>query len=203
MKESYRFYRGCYRVARAFFGVFFRIEVSGRENIPEGAAMVCVNHSSVFDPIFIAFAFGIDHFLHFVAKAELFKIPVLSAVIKGFGAISVNREASDVATVKNILAYLKNGEKVAIFPEGTRSSTGGSVSAKSGAVKIAERSRAPLIPVYVPRKKRVFSKVSMVIGQQINLENTGKKRTQDDYMKIADVMMQRINALSTDAHTGV
>ena len=203
MKESYRFYRGCYRFARVLFGIFYRIEVSGKENIPENAAMVCGNHSSVLDPIFMAFAFGIEHFLHFVAKVEIFSIPILSSIVKGLGAISVNREASDVATIRNILAYLKKGEKVVIFPEGTRSLTDDAVSAKSGAVKIAERAKVPVIPVYLPRKKRLFGKVSMVIGRQIDLDNSGKKRTPEEYLELASGIMDMINALNPDARAGL
>ena len=115
MKESYRFYRGCYRFARFLFGIFYRIEVSGQENIPEGSAIICANHSSVADPIFLAFAFGIEHFLHVVAKVEIFKIPVLSSIVRGLGAISVDRDISDIGTIRSMLSYLKNGKPVSIF----------------------------------------------------------------------------------------
>ena len=112
MKSSYRFYRGCYHVARALFSIAYGFNVLGKENIPKGAAMICANHSSVVDPIFIAFAFGIDCHIRVIAKAELYKVPVLSAVIKKLGAISVDRGILDMDAVKITLGCLKNGEKV-------------------------------------------------------------------------------------------
>ena len=195
MTGNYRFYRGCYRLARALFGIFYRIEVSGRANIPESAAVICGNHSSVFDPVFVAFAFGIDCFLHFVAKVELFKTPLLSSVVKGLGAISVNREISDIATIKNILACLKSGEKVGIFPEGTRSSTGGSLSLKCGAVKIAERAKVPLVPVYIPRHKPLFSKIHIIIGEMHYIGKPDARRSFDDYYGLTEELMREIESL--------
>jgi 1-acyl-sn-glycerol-3-phosphate acyltransferase len=118
MKPSYGFYRRSYRIARAALGIFFRFNVTGKENIPDGAAMICANHSSYIDPIFVAFAFGIEHYVHFIAKIELFRVPVLSAIIIKLGAISVDRGVLDVKTIKDTLGYLRKGEKVAIFPEG-------------------------------------------------------------------------------------
>jgi len=198
MTGNYKFYRCCYRFARAVFGIFYRIKVTGSENIPAGAAVLCGNHSSMIDPIFIAFGFGIDHFLHFVAKIEIFKVPILSALVKGLGAISVNREISDITTIRNILAYLKAGQKVAIFPEGTRSSTDELKSLKTGAVKIAERAKVPVIPVYLPRKKPLFSKVHIVIGETCFFEKGSGKRSPEDYSKLADELMSKVIALNPD-----
>jgi len=194
-KPSYKFYRACYRIARALFGVVYRTEVRGRENIPNSAAMVCSNHSSLADPIFMAFAFGIGFYLHFIAKVELFKIPVLSTVVKKLGAISVDRDMMDVTTIKETMRYFKNGEKVAIFPEGTRNPKGEALPIKFGAVKIAERANVPIIPVYIPRKKRLFSKVSMVIGEPYQLTKQERKRSVDDYENLSGQLMSIIEAL--------
>ena len=202
MKENYRFYRGCYRIVRALVGVVYWLRVTGRENVPEGAAIVCANHSSMIDPFLIAFAFGIDCHMHIVAKVELFRIPVLSPILKKLGMISVDRDISDVTTIRNVLTYLKNGEKVLIFPEGTRTSEDDAISAKSGAVKIAERTKVPLIPVYLPRKKPLFSKVPIVIGETYTVENLSCRRSAEDYLKLAGVLMGKIKALNPLFRTG-
>jgi len=195
-KPSYRFYKGCFCVARAILSIFYWFDIKGRENIPSGAAMVCSNHSSLIDPLFIAFAFGIGCYLHFIAKIELYSIPILSAVIIKLGAISVDREMKDVATIKNTLKCFKNGEKVAIFPEGTRNPQGDTVAAKFGAVKIAERTGVPLIPIFVPRKKRLFSKISMVIGKPYKIEKQSEKRSAEEYALLSDALMEKIEALN-------
>jgi len=194
-KPSYRFYRGCYRLARVLFGIAYRLGVRGREYVPPGAAMVCANHSSMIDPIIISLAFGINHFLHYVAKIELFRIPVLSAVITKLGAISVDRGISDIKTIKTTLAYFKRDGKVVIFPEGTRTLQGEKVTAKHGAVRIAERAGVPLIPVFVPRKKRLFRAVTIVIGEPYLIEKQAEKRSNEDYEALSVELMNKIEAL--------
>jgi len=198
-KPSYPFYRGCFHIARVFLGLFYWIDVRGRDNVPKGSALVCSNHSSNMDPIFVAFAFGIDYFLHFIAKLVLFKIPVVSFFVSKLGAISVDRDMQDIQTVKDTLSYLKKGEKVAIFPEGTRASAVDEVEAKSGAVKIAERAAVPIIPIYIPRKKRWFKKMPLIIGEPYYIEKSEDKRTLEDYNKLSRDLMHRIEDLSKTA----
>ena len=198
MRQSYRFYRGAYRITRAALGIVFWIDVRGKENIPEGAAMVCSNHSSVIDPLLIAFAFGIDSFLHFIAKAELFKAPILSTIVAKLGAIKVDRRMMDVSTIKNTFEYFKNGEKVAIFPEGTRASQADYIAAKSGAVKLADRGNVPIVPVFVPRKKKVFRALPLVIGVPYYVAKQAGKRSAEDYSRLADDLMGKIEALNPE-----
>jgi len=195
VEPSYKFFRAAYRVVRVAVGLLYRFEARGKENIPEGAAMVCSNHSSSLDPILLAFALGIDCFTHFIAKIELYRIPVMAFVMRKLGTISVNRGMMDVATIKQTLEYFKNNEKVAIFPEGTRTSETEYVAAKNGAVKIAERAKVPLVPVYIPRKKTLFSKVVLVIGEPYYIEEKSGKRSADEYSQLAGMLMNKIEEL--------
>jgi len=199
MKSSYKFYKCCYYLARTVLGIIFWFDVKGKENIPDGAALVCSNHSSLIDPLFVAFAFGVDSFIHFIAKVELFRVPVLSAIIVGLGAISVDRGILDVKTIKKTLGYFKNGGKVAIFPEGTRASEDDYIAAKSGAVKLAEHAGVPLVPVFVPRKKLPFRRIPVVIGKPYTIEKLKNKRTADEYSSLADILMGKIKALNPSA----
>jgi len=199
MKQSYRFYRGCYRVARAILAVFYRFSVLGKENVPEGAVMICANHSSVLDPLFIAFALGIENHIHIMAKAELYKVPVLSAIVRKLGTIRVDRGIQDMNAVKETIGYLKKGEKVAIFPEGTRKPVENAVAAKSGAVKLAQYSKAPILPLFIPRKKPLFRRLRIVIGEPFFIEKTGPKRTPEEYLQLAGDLMGKIEALNPDA----
>ena len=191
-----RYYRNCYRILRVVLGFFYPLDVSGLETVPDGAAMVCANHSSRADPFLVALAFGINRHIRFIAKISLFKVPVLSTVLKKLGTISVNRDISDVSTVKNTLKILKNGEKVAIFPEGRRVSDDDGVAAKSGAVKLAERAGVPIIPVFLPRKKPLFRKVPVIIGAAYSIERQTEKRTAADYEKLSDELMGAIKNLN-------
>ena len=199
VKSSYRFYRGCYYFGGPVFHLAFRIRVSGRENVPEGAAMVCANHSNYIDPILISLAFGIKHHVHYMAKVELFRIPFLSALIQKLGAISVNRDGFDAGTMKETLGYLKDKGKVAIFPEGTRVSEDDAVAAKYGAVKIADRAGVPIVPVHVPRKKRLFRKLYLRVGEPYFIAKQEGKRSADEYAKLADELMGKIRSLGDES----
>jgi 1-acyl-sn-glycerol-3-phosphate acyltransferase len=195
LKSSYKFYRFCYRIVRPIFGIFYWLKIIGRENIPPGAAMICANHSSLLDPFLIAFAFGIDHQTHIVGKKEVFRIPVISPLLRKLGMISVDRDITDVSTIKGVLGYLKKDEKVAIFPEGTRTRQDGEVTPKIGAVKIAEHAEVQIIPVYIPRKKRMFKTIQIVIGEPYGIARQKGKRTVEEYAQLAGAVMCKITAL--------
>ena len=195
MKPSYRFYRGCYRLLYFVFSIFYPWRISGKENIPEGAALVCANHSSIADPFLIALALGIEHHTHIIAKAELYKIPVISQILKKMGMIRVKRGAMDAVTMKATLGYFKSNERVVIFPEGTRVPEDDAINAKAGAVKIAEHAGVPLVPLYLPRRKPLFSKAPLVIGEPYYIEKQARKRPQEDYARLSEDLMSRIKAL--------
>jgi len=196
-KESKKFYRGCYRVAGPVLRFFRPIKVYGKENITKGAALVCANHSAMIDPFLIALSYGIDDPIHVMTKIEVFKVPVISTVLRKLGMISVDRSTIDVASIKTSLTYLKKGEKVVIFPEGTRISEYDSTAAKSGAVKLAERAGVPIVPVYLPRKKPFLKKIPVIFGEPYYIEKTEGKRTAEDYAALSEELMKKIQALES------
>jgi 1-acyl-sn-glycerol-3-phosphate acyltransferase len=141
-------------------------------------------------------AFGNTKQIHIVAKAEIFKYPVISQIVKKLGMISVDRGNSDVKSIKTILRYLKDNEKVAMFPEGTRSRQDGDVAAKNGAIMIAERSGVSIVPVFVPRKKPLFRPLTVVIGEKYLISKTTRKRTAQDYTILVSELMEKIKDLN-------
>jgi 1-acyl-sn-glycerol-3-phosphate acyltransferase len=173
---------------------FIYIRYKGREKLPEGPAMLCGNHSSNLDPIVMSIGMGMSIHPHYMAKIELFKVPVVSAVIRAIGTIPVNRAAKDIAAIKTAMKYLKAGEKVGIFPEGTRRSDDGG-EAKRGAVQIADQMSVPIVPVYITRKKRLFGVCRVVIGESYMVNPEHKKLTTTDYNTLAEELMDKIAAL--------
>jgi len=197
-KASPRFYWWCFKIAGPVIRFFRPFDVIGEENRISGAAMVCSNHSAMIDPFQIALAFGIDTNIHVIAKIEIFRIPVLSTILWKLGMICVDRSINDIASVKASLAYLKNGEKVVIFPEGTRLSEYHSSVAKSGAIKMAERAGVPILPVFLSRKKPIFRKSKVVFGKPYFIEKQESKRTVEDYSALSEELMNKIQALDPD-----
>ncbi|MDR2502527.1 MAG: 1-acyl-sn-glycerol-3-phosphate acyltransferase, partial [Oscillospiraceae bacterium] len=119
-EKFYRFWRP---IITVFTNIFLRLKISGRENIPSGAAVVVANHSSNFDALVMITALGKAGAVRILAKAELYKIPIVGPFLRAIGTIRVDRSVSDINAVKESLAYLKAGGKIGIFPEGRRVSS--------------------------------------------------------------------------------
>ncbi|MBQ8974603.1 MAG: 1-acyl-sn-glycerol-3-phosphate acyltransferase [Oscillospiraceae bacterium] len=195
MSKEYKFYRFAYRLLAWIFFVFFGLRIKGRENVPEGAAMVCSPHSSVLDPLFLAVGLGIRHHIHYMAKKELFSGKIFGRIVSMLGAFPVDRGKNDVTAIKTAMQYLKQGEKVGIFPEGTRVSADDTVAAKSGAVKIADKTNSPVLPVYLQRGKKLFGRVCVVIGKPYYVNPDRVRLNNEQYQQKAAELMGKIKLL--------
>ncbi len=147
---------GLYRVARGvakpILGLLLDMQVSGTEHLPkDGAFLVTPNHISDFDPVVIAyFMLKQDIPLRFMAKAELFKVPVLRSFFKDIKMIPVHRDSQDPAAVlESARQALHDGEAVGIYPEGTltRDPQMWPMKAKTGAARLALDTGVPVIPI--------------------------------------------------------
>ena len=156
---------------------------------------MCGNHTSMGDPIYVLASVGIKPQVHVMAKDELMKIPVIGWLLKKVGMIGVRRGKSDVGAIKECMKVLKNGEKLLIFPEGTRVKEGETVEAHSGAAMLATRTGVPILPVYIAPKKRWFRKTHVIFGRPYMPEYEGRRPTSEDYERIAEDLMARIRAL--------
>jgi len=172
----------------------WRMRVVGSERVPcEGPLIVAANHVSYFDPPVLGCA--LPRPLHFMAKKELFDIPLLGALIRRYNAYPVDRGRGDVGAVKRTLAALKAGHAVLIFPEGTRNrdeSRGG----ESGVALLASLSGARILPAYIDgtRRLRLFSSIKVVFGEPFSVGD-GEKASREDLAKRTDQVMKRIFAL--------
>lgn len=188
-----RFYKIIYCIVIPFFRLFYRTHVTGRENIPEGPVVVCGNHTSLTDPFFMAIAMGRHRLPVFMSKIELFRIPVVGFVLRRIKAIPVDRGASDLSAIKTAITELKAGNKIGIFPEGTRvDGNEASVdAAKTGAAMIASRAGVDMVPVYISSKKHIFGRVNVMVGKPVSLdsfEGTGSSK----YKKVISCVFEEI-----------
>ena len=188
MSFPYSFY---YIIAYPFIRLFFPCRFYGKENIPQGPVIICANHSSLIDPVFIAIAFGAKRQLFFMAKAELFKMPVIGGFLRSAGVFPVERGETDIGAIRTAMKHLKNGKQIMMFPEGTRVSENDSIAAKSGAVRIAAKLQVPVLPIFISTNKRALHISKVVIGKPYELESPKGK----DYTILADELMQKIHSL--------
>ncbi len=126
--------------------LFFRLRCHGREKVPrEGAVLICSNHQSYLDPVLVGVCF--NEGLNFMARKTLFRSPLFGWIIAYLDAIPVNRDGMSLEGIKETLRRLKRGERVVIFPEGTRSPDGRLGEVKPGVCALARRGKAALLPM--------------------------------------------------------
>lgn len=155
-------------ILRVLFTVVLRMRVEGTENIPkEGPLVIASNHLSLLDPPVIGTA--ATRKVHFMAKQELF-VPILGDIYKILGAFPVRRGGADRAAIKHGIEILQSSQVLAIFPEGTRSKTGKLGKAEPGALMMASKAMATIVPCCVigtdfQRQGRIWPKVTVRFGK--------------------------------------
>jgi len=166
-----------------------RLFFTGLENVPAtGPFILAVNHQSFLDPMLAGIA--LKNQLCFMARDTLFKSRIFGPLLSSVKAIPVRRGQADIASIKTIIAKLKQGESVCLFPEATRTTDGRIADLKGGLALLARRGNAPVIPVLIdgafecwPRHKKLFSpgsKITVSYGQPISAEQI-KGMEDDDF----------------------
>lgn len=174
-----RFYWVGRAICASFLRTYFREKVEGVENVPKsGAFVLTANHVSAIDPPVLGVA--CPRMVHFMAKAELFKMPLLSFLMPWLETFPVNRGAADRSAIRHALEVLAKGEAVGVFPEGHRSRTGELLAPQGGAAMLALKAGVPVIPAAICGTDRLHTpwptKVKVRFGQPILL---GKPDTVD------------------------
>ena len=114
-----KFYEAIYKIFARPVRALYRVRVIGAENLPaEGGCLLCSNHTSMRDVVVLAAA--LPRQPRYMAKKELFKIPLLSQLIRALGAFPVDRGGADVSSIKKSIAMIEGGEVVSLFPQGHR-----------------------------------------------------------------------------------
>jgi len=173
-----------------------RVQVVNPEKEPESGVLVCSNHIANMDPVMIVTSFKRP--VYFMAKKELFKIPVLGWFIKLFGAFPVDRGSVDLNAMKKAISLLTEGTSVGMFPQGTRYSGKDprDSKVKSGAGMIVCRSQTDVLPVAIVTKKNKFSLFSqkyIVLGDVIKYDSLGNsEKTREEFDRISGVIFSRI-----------
>ena len=154
----------------------YRTELVGAENLPDEntSCLLCANHINNMDPFVIGAAIRIK--VYYMAKAELFKVPVVSQIIRAFGAFPVKRGSGDVGMMKKTIALIEDKKIVGMFPQGHRHPTENprETELHHGAGMILWRSQACVLPVYIAaegNRLRPFHKTKVIVGKVIPFED--------------------------------
>lgn len=131
------------------FKMLYRFRTEGAEHVPRTGPIIYVsNHQSHLDPCIVGIVVG-DRPFSGLARATLFRNPVLAWMMRGIGVIALDQSKGDTAAMKAALSELQAGRCVLIFPEGTRTRDGAIHEFKAGAALLIRRSGAPVVPVAI------------------------------------------------------
>ncbi len=172
------------------FKTVFRLKVTGRENIPEGGFIIAANHNSLIDPPLMGTS--LSRGVYFMAKKELFEIPLLGKIISMTHAIPVDRRRPGADSVKEVLNILREGKIMMVLPEGTRKKSG---KIKSGIGFLAHKSGALVVPARIVNN----DKIKRLPGLEFNIKKPlrypasyGEDGSKNDYRHFAEKVMERI-----------
>ncbi|MDF2037203.1 lysophospholipid acyltransferase family protein [Cytobacillus oceanisediminis] len=182
----------------AVYGVLkpiYRFEVIGKENFPaEGGVLLCSNHIDNLDPPVVGI--NAPRPVYFMAKEELFNVPVLGKILPDLNAFPVKRGMSDREALRKGLGILKEGNVLGLFPEGTRSKTGQLGKGLAGAGFFALRSEAHVVPCAVIGPYKAFSKLKVVYGKPIDMKELRERKASAE--ETTELIMSEIRKLIED-----
>ena len=134
-----------------------------------------------------------------MAKVQLIRIPLLGPFLQWAGVFGVDRGNNDIGAIKTELRVLKEGQKLLLFPEGTRVRPPKRIPAKSGAAMLATRTDSLVVPVYVTPRSAPFVPVDLYFGTPYRMQYEGKKPSLEDLQSLSDGLLDEIYAMGARA----
>ena len=176
------------------------LDVHGFENIPEEACVFIGNHSSILDiPILF---YTTNRNLGFIAKKEILKTPIIGYWLRNSKCVPLDRESSRAAieSINKAIKNIEEGNTMVIFPEGTRNKEGKVGEFKKGSLKLAIKSKAPIVPVSIDRASRAFedtrkftpTKIKVVFGKPIQTKDLSKEEEKDLAVNVRNIIISNL-----------
>jgi 1-acyl-sn-glycerol-3-phosphate acyltransferase len=207
MNPSYKIGWHCFR---ALFRFYFRWRVFNPERVPEsGPVILACNHASFLDPPLVGA--GLRRPIHYLARASLFRFPVMAAILRSWQVVPVDRDGGTGRGLKAILDRLERGGAIILFPEGTRTMDGRLQPARAGIGLAVIKSSAPVVPVRVfgtfeaygkrrgwPRPRQLTVKYGLPLDfapLRAEAQTCAKPRVKQIYQEAADAIMAAIARL--------
>lgn len=184
------------RISGLLFDTLWRRKVKGRVHIPpfgEGV-IFAANHRSLADPNLVGSA--VPYPIHYFAKEELFRIPVVGWYIRRVNSIPVRRAEQDIGAFKNAQRVLQLGEALVLFPEGGRRLDHRQWKAKSGVGMLAGKTQVRVVPVFIKNSENFarLGRIEVIFGAPLN---PPREESREAYQAFSDLVMTRIRELGS------
>ncbi|WP_437224391.1 lysophospholipid acyltransferase family protein [Planctomicrobium sp. SH661] len=199
-------WRGFQLLMQNLFVFVFRYRVRGKDLLPEGGALLLINHQSFIDPLVTAVSFKRP--VSYLARHNLFHVPVIGWILRNTYVMPIRRDAAATESIRLAVQRLQQGYYVGIFPEGTRSRDGRLQELKPGFLAIIRRTEVPIVPVgiagagdayprgcLIPRARNV----RVVIGSPIGSDEVRRLSQRGREEEFISVIRQRLEAAMAEA----
>lgn len=170
----------------------YRFKIEGLEHFPkDGGVLVCTNHISALDPPVVGIT--CPRTVHFMAKEELFKMPIFSWLLPKLNAFPVKRGMSDRDALRKAINTLKAGNVMGLFPEGTRSKDGKLGKGFTGAGFFALKGESQVVPCAIVGPYKPFSKLTVRYGKPIDMVELRARKASAE--EVTEIIMSHIQQL--------
>lgn len=207
MKRSMWFYNAATFALAGIFKFLFRVKVVGQNAKADFSnTIICANHMSNWDPVLVACM--VKSPISFMAKDELFRVPVLGRLLKALGAFPIKRDSSDIAAIKLTLDILKGGNNICLFPQGTRhpGENPENTEIKSGISMLLNHSKANILPIAVYTKDyrvKLFRRVYIIVGEIREFEYYNfADNSKEEYQRVSGEIFSEICSMLKKAENG-
>ncbi len=176
--------------------IVYPFKMYGHKKVGPGAYIYVGNHFNMFDIFYVAHT--TKEGIHFLAKQSILEAPIIGWWARRLGAIGAMRDGSDVRTIMDAMKVLKNGEKVSLFPEGTRNRGSGEefLPFHGGAAIFAIKTKTPIIPFVICSRPRVFRMTHVVFGEPMELSEYYDRRvTPEEYAEAEEKLKNKLYEL--------
>jgi len=193
------FYQTMYAIFARPVRWLYRVKVVGLENVPAEGCILACNHTAFSDVLVVSAA--AKRQVRYMAKKELFKIPLLGRLIAALGAYPVNRGGADVGSIKRTIGLLEAGELIGIFPQGTRHGFKDprQTEIKGGIGMIAYHTHASVLPAFIDNKRGktgIFRRNTVIFGRKIPYEELGfAEGGTKEYMNVSREIFRQVCAI--------